>query len=229
MHANDSQNNSVLHKFAAWVVTLGLVLLCALAVFGAWFTTIHGAHIRDIGSSYPFSAYLVDYSTGFIRRGAIGAVVGLFLHGQSRLLLISWLLFINYVVLMICVAVLILLNAERKLATALLVLLLPSGIVMAGIMDGFFVWKEALFLAALGLLDCGYNIAVRLPVGSAQRAMGRVYRGPLGCASGRCLSGGRRLRVAVFEASALSRDSGGVRVTLPHFAAHREIFRITLA
>lgn len=164
----------VIRRFAVLIAFLGLLILCALAVFGAWSMTVRDARYGSIGWTYPYSAYLVDYSTGFIRRGAIGAVVGYFAHGRPRLLPISWLLFVNYVALMVCVATLILLNASRKLATAILVFLLPSGIVMSGVMGGFFVWKEAFFLTALAALGCAYNLIVRLPSPAVQRVLARA-------------------------------------------------------
>lgn len=161
-------------RIAVAVGFAGLLFLCALALFDVWSGTVEAARHGSILWTYPYSSYLIDYSAGFVRRGAIGTLIGFLTHGQRPLLFTSWMVFANYAALSVCVFVLILLNAKHKLATALLVFLLPSGIVMAGIMGGFFVWKESFFLTALAALGCGFNIIARLPSGAVQRGLGRT-------------------------------------------------------
>lgn len=161
-------------RIAIAVGFTGLFVLCALALFGVWSATVGEARHGQILWTYPYSSYLIDYSAGFVRRGAIGTLIGFLTHGQRPLLFTSWMIFANYAALSFCVFVLVLFNAKRKLATALLVFLLPSGILMAGMMGEFYFWKEAFFLTALAALGCGFNVVVRLPPGAVQRTLGRT-------------------------------------------------------
>ena len=130
-----------------------LVILTTFSIVTVWFETVRAGIVY---APYQFGDFLVTYSGGFVRRGAIGTIFKLAAHGQSVLLAFSVYTFAAFLLLVFALFFLVFYRAKFRLQTLLLVGLMPGGYVQMSLTREFMFRKEFGFIALLAVFACLY-------------------------------------------------------------------------
>src|ERR1700752_2621717 len=126
----------------------GAAGIACLLILGA---SIYLVSTYTIGSStgltwngYGFSELLINYDGGFLRRGLLVALIqhAAALSGRSTLSVVNRFVFTDFLLLALLLPALPLLSRRRSGLMALLVLMLPGGILSIALSSEYFYRKE---------------------------------------------------------------------------------------
>ena len=141
-----------------------LVILTSFSIVTVWFETVRAGIVY---APYQFGDFLVTYSGGFVRRGAIGTIFKLAAHGRSVLLAFDVYTFAAFLLLVFALFFLVFYRAKFRLRTLLLLAMMPGGYVQMSLTREFMFRKEFGFIALLAVFACLYiSLRKRLPLGS---------------------------------------------------------------
>ena len=130
-----------------------ILILIAIAVAGGW---LMGSFPGLRLGSWQIAEWLINYQSGFIRRGLVGQAIYIFGDGQNLLPLLYTFTFVSYV--LYCVIFLAVYFSAKIQSPKLLLMaiFIPGGILPMGMTMQFFVRKEILFLILFGILCLHY-------------------------------------------------------------------------
>jgi hypothetical protein len=146
----------------------GIGLLLAVACLALSLLLVHRITVGTqvlAWSHYSYAELLINYRSGFVRRGLIGFVISRASRGGPWLRTANELLFWNYAVFSLGLFLLSLLKPRFRGWIAAMVLLIPGGVFhMAFLKDGFQL-KEMFFFTYLVLIGGCLYLARLLPLG----------------------------------------------------------------
>lgn len=145
------------------------VLMVGLAFWKVYSKTL--AHPSELSwNSYAFSDFLINYSSGFVRRGLLGQILTHISEGESTLPLLNRLVFANYVLLMLLMILLVVLSDTRIIQRLFFTILFPAGLISMAYRSEFFFRKEMLFYSAFATSAIFFRIGLSAHNSKVKRA-----------------------------------------------------------
>ena len=135
-----------------------VILELAITVTSVWFLTDSD---RLKFGSWPIAEWLINYQSGFVRRGFMGEM--LFRFGSGTLLpqWVYWQTYIFYIAYCVLFLSIYFLAKIKNTYVLILALLLPGGIFQMGMTIQFFTRKEMVFLLLYSVICFLYLLANR--------------------------------------------------------------------
>ncbi|HEY1998026.1 hypothetical protein [Paraburkholderia sp.] len=129
-----------------------IFVLVGASISLVWAVTMSNpAHLN--WSTWAYSDWLINYDTGFIRRGMSGWLIQSMRGGEGDVSAVNLLVFANYASLSVLLMWTWLRSRARNPAAIALAILVPGGLFQMAIGNAFFFRKEIVFHIALGI-DC---------------------------------------------------------------------------
>ncbi|QWD89954.1 hypothetical protein [Polynucleobacter sp. MWH-Braz-FAM2G] len=130
-----------------------ILVLIMVTIVGGWLT---GSYSGLKFGSWQIAEWLINYQSGFIRRGLIGQLLYSYGDGQNLLYLLYWFTFLCYALYCTIFLAIYFLAKIESPKVLLIALLIPGGILPMGMTMQFFNRKEILFLILFGILCLHY-------------------------------------------------------------------------
>lgn len=136
-------------KRASQYLILSIVVASIVRVWAL--TLSHPANLD--WSVWAYSEWLINYDTGFVRRGLSGWLIGVASGGGDWLATVNLLVFANYALMCALLVWMWSRQPGRNVTVLALAILVPGGLFQMAAGNQFFFRKEILFHVMLGL-DC---------------------------------------------------------------------------
>lgn len=118
---------------------------------------------------YAYSDLLINYGQGFVRRGLFGSCVLAYAKGSSALPATNFVLFWNFVVLMVCMVVLSLRRSPLRFWNVVFVLAIPGGLLNTAVTSVFLPKREMFFYSQLALAGLAVSAVQAMRPGAVKR------------------------------------------------------------